>query len=78
MITTSNEVENGMLLDVVGAGWPVALNNVSVTLEFPDALVDYNVYSGGFGASEGVDVTKTLSSDGKTLALYAEQLPLLI
>lgn len=77
MITTSNEVENGMLLDVVGAGWPVALNNVSVTLEFPDALVDYNVYSGGFGASEGVDVTKTLSSDGKTLALYAEQLPLL-
>ncbi|MFQ7077877.1 MAG: hypothetical protein ACLRSW_08030 [Christensenellaceae bacterium] len=36
MISTSDEVKDGMLLDVVGAGWPVQLNDVDVTVKFPE------------------------------------------
>ena len=50
MISTSDEVKDGMLLDVVGAGWPVQLNDVDVTVKFPGKIASYEVFSGGFGS----------------------------
>ena len=71
-----NEVENGMHIDVIGYGWSVPLNDVSVLMHFPAAIEDeYKVHSGGYGA-EGNDagVTMQLSTDRKTLSLTAERL----
>ena len=72
-----NELENGMLIDVIGYGWSVPLQNVSVSVHFPAAIggADYKVYSGGYGANGNTaDVQASLSADGKTLALTAKSL----
>ena len=72
-----NEVENGMHIDVIGYGWSVPLNNVSVQMHFPEPLQadGYTIYSGGYG-TEGNEagVGAMLSADKKTLSLTAERL----
>lgn len=76
MLSTSNEVKNGMILDLVGSGWGVALDNVDVNVTFPAEVVSKNVYSGEYGSAENRYVTKVeLSSDKKTLTLHADKLP---
>lgn len=76
--TTSNEVKNGMLLDLIGSGWAVPLKDVSVTVYFPSALVSQTVYSAEYGSKENkyVDIVE-LSEDKKTLTMYADELPVL-
>lgn len=72
-----NEVENGMLIDVIGYGWSVPLNNVSVQVRFPVSVEEnaLKVYSGGYGANGNeANVTAQLSADKKTLSLTAEKL----
>ena len=69
-------VENGMILDVVGAGSPFELNNVSVSVTFPEKPIDYRVYSGSLGSFGNAGVTESWSSDNKTLTLTAGNLPL--
>ena len=72
-----DEVENGMHIDVIGYGWSVPLNDVSVQMHFPEPLQTngYKVYSGGYGAEENEANVKTvLSTDQKTLSLTAERL----
>ena len=70
-----NEVENGMYIDVIGYGWSVPLNDVSVQMHFPEPLQTNTVYSGGYGASGNQANVKTaLSADRKTLSLTAERL----
>ena len=72
-----NEVKNGMHIDVIGYGWSVPLNNVSVRMHFPEPLQadGYTIYSGGYGA-EGNEagVGAALSADKKTLSLTADRL----
>ena len=65
-----------MILDVVGAGWPVVLNNVTARVNFPAPLDSYQVYSGGYSSTGSGNVVKTLSNDRRQITLQAEQLSL--
>ena len=76
MISTSDEVKDGMLLDVVGEGWPVQLNDVDVTVKFPGKIASYEVYSGGFGSSGNQYVEVTPDAANNALLLHADNLPL--
>lgn len=69
-------MQDGMILDVVGAGSPFELNNVSVKITFPERPIDYQVYSGSLGSFGNTGVAENWSSDGKTLTLTAGNLPL--
>ena len=72
-----NEIENGMLIDVIGYGWSVPLNDVSVNVHFPAAVEkeSLELYSGGYGASgNDANVVMQLSADKKSLTLTAERL----
>ena len=75
MISSSDEVKDGMLLDVIGAGWPVELNDVTINISFPGGLDSYDVYSGGFGSTSNKYVEVT-SVSGKRLSMHAERLPI--
>ncbi len=70
------DVKNGMRLDVIGAGWPAELHNVTVNMHFPDSVRSYQVFSGGFGEDGSGTVQKNLSADRKTLTLKSDLLPL--
>lgn len=76
MLLSIDEIEDGMRLDVIGSGWPAELHDVTVNMHFPDSIRSYQVYSGGFGEEDSGTVQKTLSSDGKTLTLKSDLLPL--
>ncbi len=67
-----------MIVDVVGFGWPVVLNDVSVTVRLPAVITadDYQVTVGYNSKEDSDEVQKTLSEDGKTLTMYAEKLAL--
>ncbi len=69
------DLENGMLLDVIGYGWYVPLNDVTVDLHLPSPVVDMTVYSGGYGSKgNAAGVTSELSEDKKTVTLTANRL----
>lgn len=72
----SDTTENGLTLDVVGGGWTVALNNVTVRVKFPSAHVAYKVYSDEFGGSGNKYVTDGGVKNG-VLTLHADCLPML-
>lgn len=67
-----------MIMDVVGFGWPVVLNDVSVTVHLPASITadDYKVKVGYNSKEDSDEVQKTLSEDGATLTMYAEKLVL--
>lgn len=72
-----NEVENGMYIDLIGYGWSVPLNDVSVSVHFPVAVTQnaLTLYSGGYGAEGNeANVFSWLSTDQKTLFITCEQL----
>ncbi|MBQ8320331.1 MAG: DUF2207 domain-containing protein [Clostridia bacterium] len=73
----AGEKGDGMIVDFIGAGWPFALNNVTVNVTFPSAVEAYTVYSGSFGVAENRYVQATLLDGGKQMTLTAETLPLL-
>ena len=71
-----DDIKNGMILDVVGFGSSVPLQDVSVTMHFPSAVQQLNGYVGGYGSAEGWgEATHTLSQDKKTLQINADVLP---
>ncbi len=70
-----DDVENGMILDVIGAGWPVALHDVSVTVNFPARVQSYQLYSGEYGSKDKGDVTENWSADKKQVILTTDVLP---
>lgn len=70
-----NTVEDGMIIDVVGFGWMVPLNNVSVTVEFPEKPTSTQIYTDVFGDVWGNKVTETWL-DETTLSLTADHLEL--
>lgn len=63
---SSETTADGMTLDVVGGGWTVPLNNVTVTVTFPSAF-RYEYYSGSFGSKGHGNVTAT--ENGNSLIL---------
>ncbi|MBQ8291145.1 MAG: DUF2207 domain-containing protein [Clostridia bacterium] len=71
-----NDVENGMILDVVGFGSGVPIHNVCITMHFPDkaTITAEDIYVGGYGVAAGGDIDWTLSADGKTLTLEKDVL----
>ncbi len=64
-----------MIMDVIGFGWGVPLNNVTATVRFPVALTkeDIKAYVGGYGTANTSDFR--LSNDGKTLKIARSKLP---
>ena len=71
----ANEKENGMLLDVVGYGTTVPLNDVSVTMHFPSEVQSVELY-GDYGSDAPPSgVTYTLFEGRKTLKIEADYLP---
>lgn len=68
--------ENGMIIDVVGFGWMVALYDVTVQVHLPVSIQrsDYKVYTDIFGVTNDNEVTHSLSEDGKTITMSADVL----
>ena len=73
---SSEKNANGLTLDVVGGGWTIPLNNVSITVNFPAAAQEYKVYSDEFGGSGNKFVTVSEQGGGKTLLLTGDKLPI--
>lgn len=72
-----DDVENGMIIDVVGFGSSVPLHDVSVTMHFPSAVQSVKGYVGGYGSASGWgNAVHTLSADKKTLEIHADVLEL--
>lgn len=71
----TNKVKNGMGIDVVGFGWMVPLNNVSVTVDFPTKPTSTQVYTDVFSAVSQNTVKETWLSD-TSLLLQADRLGL--
>ncbi|MBO5736574.1 MAG: DUF2207 domain-containing protein [Clostridia bacterium] len=71
----ANTVKDGMIMDVVGFGWMVPLNNVSVQIEFPEKPLFTEVHTDVFGVENANEVTKTWISD-TVLWLGAKRLDL--
>ena len=77
MEPNGEDIENGMILDVVGFGSPFALNNVDVTVHFPAKPLTCKRSYGGYNSSSGlVDVTSGFSNEGKTLKIHEDVLEL--
>ena len=70
----ADTLKNGMTVDVVGFGWQVPLNDVTVQVDFPQKPTSSEIYADVFGAESGNKVTQTWSNEGKTLTLYTEKL----
>ena len=75
MEPNGEDIENGMILDVVGFGSPFALNNVDVTVHFPVKPLTCKRSYGGYDSSSGlIDVTSGFSNEGKTLKIHEDVL----
>ena len=71
------DVENGMRLDVVGFGSPFELNDVNVTINFPEKTLSCDRYvSGVYGSEEKQPITSGFSNNGKTLFIHEDKLAL--
>lgn len=68
---------SGMSIDFIGAGWPIALKNVTVNIFFPSAVGAYTVYSDYYGGKDNKFATVTQSADKTQMTLRAETLPLI-
>lgn len=75
MTPAGEDVKNGMRLDVVGGGTTFPLENVTVTVHFPDAPIECKRYLGGYG-DERFETPTGWSSDGKTLVIHEDVLEL--
>lgn len=63
---------DGIIVDVIGFGWPVALHNVTATVSFPVApLGEPKLYIGEYGA-ERSDADIEYSEDRKTIKISRE------
>lgn len=75
---SSEATSNGLGLDVVGGGWTVPLNNVTVTVNFPAAPESCAVYSDEYGvAGKRFIDNESWSADKKTLTLTSVKLPVI-
>ncbi|MBR2341788.1 MAG: DUF2207 domain-containing protein [Clostridia bacterium] len=75
MQPNGEDISNGMILDVVGFGSSFALNDVDVTVHFPQKPLTCQRSYGGYNSSSGlVDVTEGWSNDGKTLKIHEDVL----
>ena len=74
MISSGNEIKDGMILDVVGAGWPVDLNDVDVSVSFPGKVLSRDVYSGAFGTAGGGKLTQSFDASKNVLTIHADRL----
>lgn len=75
MHQNTGDTGDAMLIDVVGFGWPVQLNDVTVTFHFPASITQdaYRLYVGYHSDTpDQSEVERTLSEDGKTLTLHAD------
>lgn len=68
---------HGMIIDFIGAGWPITLKNVTVNISFPAPVQSYTVHSGKFGSSGNSYAEVSQSGDKTVMNLTADTLPLL-
>ncbi len=74
---SGQDVENGMRLDIVGFGSPFELNDVNVTLNFPERPLSCHRYiSGVYGSNEKQSIENGWTNDGKTLFIHEDKLEL--
>ncbi|MBP5242733.1 MAG: DUF2207 domain-containing protein, partial [Clostridia bacterium] len=68
--------EEGYLpLNVVGYGWQVPIENVSVTVKVPDGLKDYQLFSGGYDTRS--NDYATVRQWEHTFMITADELPMI-
>ncbi len=69
---------DGIIIDVIGFGWPVALHNVTARVFLPDTpLTEPKLYIGAYGESQSdTEVVVAYSNNNQTIELSAEKLPL--
>lgn len=69
--------DNGMIIDVVGFGTTVEINNVTITVHFPYATTMENCKTYvGYGSTTPTSLGSVLSADGKTLTMSISRLGL--
>lgn len=69
---------DGIIIDVVGFGWPVTLHNVTATVYLPDAPSEKpKLYVGGYNqAASDIDVYVNTQNNGQVITMSAKSLPL--
>ncbi|MBQ9118152.1 MAG: DUF2207 domain-containing protein [Clostridia bacterium] len=76
LMMSGEDVENGMIVDFVGAGCPVPIRNVTVNVKFPARLAELpKIYCSAYG-EERNDYVEEIIVDEDTLTLKASVLPL--
>ena len=76
MEPSGEDVKNGMRLDVVGFGSAFELNDVNVTVHFPQKPLTCERYLDGYGSNDKQTVTDGWSTDGKMLVIHEDKLNL--
>ena len=71
----TNALKGGMIIDVVGFGWMIPLNDVTVQVDFPEKPTSSKIYTDVFGTESGNVVEERWESDTR-LVLTAERLNL--
>ena len=71
----TNVLKDGMIIDVVGFGWMIPLNDVTVQVDFPEKPTSSKIYTDVFGVESGNAVEEFWVSDTR-LVLKAERLDL--
>ncbi len=75
MLENTGNRTNDIRLDVIGAGWPVDLNDVTVTMRFPEAISkDFEVHIGHTDKPQTGENKGMLSEDGKTWTIHRDKL----
>lgn len=75
MAVQKSNTQDGMIIDFVGGGWPFALQNVDVIVDFPASLTKADIHSAKFGTS-GNDYVEIVEERADYLHLHANLLPL--
>ena len=68
-------IKNGMIIDVVGFGWPVALNDVDVEMYFPsNSTLNYKLYTGDYSSKANAAGVQVTASSNTSLKLHVDRL----
>ncbi|MBQ8428364.1 MAG: hypothetical protein IJX18_03830, partial [Clostridia bacterium] len=74
LIVAREDIENGLIIDFVGAGCPVPYQDVTVNITFPAPLTYQKINSSGYGTDRN-DYVDILAQTPTSLTLYADILP---
>lgn len=69
---SSEQTDDGLILDLIGTGFPMDIYDVDVVVHFPAQVNGYSLYTGAYGSNQQLD--GNLSADRKTLSVHKDKL----